>query len=790
MNSPQNSAPQLPPVPPHLAALADTLVAPVRETLQRFLGGRGKLVVKVHEDPTQAHFTFSPATCEYHVPQPWLAKYSQLQASGDLGGDYTQRSFRMSSLHEASHYRDLLLERELEGIGAMLETLRSIGKRGIKYGKDQIVPVGQNFHALYNCVDDVVVNREAQAYRESDMTDAQLAKWYKEILFREPVPQAGGPYDENGDWVGEGKGAFGAQMGPVVDYSKMERHKAFAYKVLRGNMVRDQQITLPQDAADSLLDADGREAPIRRAFGKAAAALEAKFQATSADPKTADRAAALKVETDFLVAQLKGLADQKGPAWKREVLPALTKCIHLARAHKSHLAESITPSQLAAMFTASDGSGDDHRLRIMPKVRYDAVKLALEPIHKAFILMDLLEQDLKQDKSKGKSGGPGEPGEGGKGDPHESPELDDKIKALEEAQKIAQEEKGQSDAKKAQQKTKEKLASVFDQSEFTDADLSLLAKVRESVRTTCDELADHIERQLRRMDPGEQDRREPSRRGRLDAKAAGKLIVRDPEGEEAAHWTAYTRNLVADAPQEKFKKIDFSLLLDISGSMGGYKGTGILNQVAMVLSDASKKIESKAQALTGDGTYEVPLHYLLYGNDIAYDLRGSPFEGRPHEAKVAKLIKEVQDQSGATADEAAWRKVAENVDEFLSKNPAYVEEVKSGKRRPVVVQIADSDVSEDGVEHLENLLREKYGPEVERGFWIKRVILGNFSEEIVDDRDGHMEELAKKGGRWAPEKLPDGRWRVRQVNVKSQDDILEQLKRVFDAFFDDVVTKA
>ena len=143
------------------------------------------------------------------------------------------------------------------------------------------------------------------------------------------------------------------------------------------------------------------------------------------------------------------------------------------------------------------------------------------------------------------------------------------------------------------------------------------------------------------------------------------------------------------------------------------------------------------------------------------------FEDLPSKVKFLKVYKVIQEISGWTDDRQWWAKVSQEIERFLKEDKQYYQEVKSWKRRPVVLQIADTDVTENWVKYVKSMLK-RLGLEPE-AISFKRLILWKYKERIF------------KSNEWWDKEVD---WKLikRQEFVWRKDEIVEKIKELFRNF--------
>ena len=78
---------------------------------------------------------------------------------------------------------------------AMIDILKEVNGEKVKFGNTRYIPIGEEMHAMVNCVDDIVVNREVEMSLQTGIKNAHLEGFYKYNLFADVIEQ------ENGDYI-------------------------------------------------------------------------------------------------------------------------------------------------------------------------------------------------------------------------------------------------------------------------------------------------------------------------------------------------------------------------------------------------------------------------------------------------------------------------------------------------------------------------------------------------------------------------------------------------------------
>jgi hypothetical protein len=140
-----------------------------------------------------------------------------------------------------------------------------------------------------------------------------------------------------------------------------------------------------------------------------------------------------------------------------------------------------------------------------------------------------------------------------------------------------------------------------------------------------------------------------------------------------------------------------------------------------------------------------------------------------------------------TNDTTAWQQIASEFDKKLWLNSEYVQEINEKKRKPIILQIADTDVSENWVEYLQKIfLKYLWDPNRVTTLPMKRIILWQELQQEISLEEYLEQKKNNNIWNWDPVFLPNGRVQLKQIGVKRKQDILAQIMSLFENFFDDI----
>ena len=230
--------------------------------------------------------------------------------------------------------------------------------------------------------------------------------------------------------------------------------------------------------------------------------------------------------------------------------------------------------------------------------------------------------------------------------------------------------------------------------------------------------------------------------------------------------------------------------------MNGFKGeNGLVNIIVTALTFALKNVERKAQALLQDSNYSIPVKYVIYTDSVVYSSTKEKDQSLPYDAELMKVNSIITGVDGGTNDVQWWMQISDCLIEDLKWKENYGEEIKKWERKPVVLQISDSDVTDYGL----SALRQQFSSdsdlrEILPSLLAKRVILGETIEKT------YSEEELRRSNLWSDEYIKDHNGNevikdgkklinVKEVWVRSHKDIIEQVSKIFKNFFTDIKKK-
>ncbi len=260
-------------------------------------------------------------------------------------------------------------------------------------------------------------------------------------------------------------------------------------------------------------------------------------------------------------------------------------------------------------------------------------------------------------------------------------------------------------------------------------------------------------------------------------------IASNPEATDIHTKSLYEKNEVTEALTDDYRKMDCIFAIDISGSMEMYKSNKMVHIIPTVLFIAMKHLEAHLRDWLEDPLYEIPVHFMLYGNGLPYSSFTSPYATDIDSVRMAEMNEQIRALSGGTNDATAWTQIAHEFNDKLTIDKIYTKEIQDGKRCPVILQIADSDVTEDGVDVLREVFSTHLGADkAQKNIAIKRVILGNIHTQTLSKEEYEARKSTWQLGNWDAKYLSNGTVQLKEISVKSKKEILGKIKELFSGF--------
>ena len=789
-----------------------------KNNLIAFLGIQYELKFIIQDYHT---FAFNPKTTEIIIPLNFLENFHQNLLQGSISNDkatftYTFDDLKFSIYHELSHFRDMIFEKDQRK--SMIDILSYVGNQKISYWSDKIIPIWEYMHTIVNCIDDIIVNTEVCMDIWASIDDAHLKWFYMYNLFADPIEQAWWEYTIY-KWrliyVWAGKWEYIINDSNNVDYSSYPRHTAFPYFLLRSFMVPDQHISLPPHVENILfLHESRKQRPTRKQSIKIMIENMTTYLTDlqkNWDSKVQERINKLLPEYSSIIEQLKETLTNKNT--ERRIQQAIQK----TNTTRNNIWSMINIIDIIKLFLASRGKNKEkHSLDVSPWLRYAIYKDIFLPIQKWFIIMDLLKedipeknQDFKKNETKDTSSEAGESanetkdtsseaGESanetkdtssevsGSAPTHVSPSTAEKIKFLEDLEEQDKKHEEEKIIKKYKDQTKYNLNWILAWSNISKEAIDIVNHISEKYKDWIEDLIRFFIKELEQIARITETTEHLVRKGKLDTDKLRDYIVQDPSLSDIDTWKIYSKPESIEKIDKEFKKIDLTLAIDISGSTETFRGKHwIINIVSTIIFITMKHLASHIWNLLEDPDYTIPVEFVLYWDDLPYSSYKSAYRDKWDMVQVANLNEQLISLSWWTNDITAWQKIAYEFDTFLKENTEYVEEIQDWKRKPIILQIADTDVTENGVEYLKERFLKYLDPNIVESLPIKRIIVGtNIEHTIPKEKINDYQR-----GNWDTEVLPNWNILVKQIGIRSKNEILSQIKNLFRWFFDDMHIK-
>ena len=387
----------------------------------------------------------------------------------------------------------------------------------------------------------------------------------------------------------------------------------------------------------------------------------------------------------------------------------------------------------------------------------------------------------------------------GSGNAHISPEIRDKLDFLEELDALAESERKKELEKKMKDVTKYNTEGLLSLGKIGEAWKQAAENILTRHKPSIEKLVEFFIKELHKLDTTFKTSEYESKKWRLNNKRVMKAITDDPFLSEIDTKRLYDRKDYIEHMEETLKNIDLTFAIDISGSTSSFRGVnGIMNIIPTILFATMKNLEQHIQNVTGNREYKIPVEFILYGDGTPYNSLDSDFHSEHDIVRIAEMNDALLRMDWGTNDITAWQKISAIFQERLQKDETYRKEILQGARRPIILQIADTDVSENGVEVLREALRDplENKSELIATLPIKRIVLGNVDiQEITQEeyeRRKQEHELRKMNGHldnWEPIFLSNGKVQMRQISILSEKQIIDQIQKLFENFFYDMTHK-
>ncbi len=806
---------------PTLSSEFKLFVKEYEADLYRFIGYEDTASFQLDE---KAHtFYFHPQKKLIGVPLQWFQDYLK-----DKNNPNHLMTAKIGLAHEFSHFRDMLREKISTGKGTMYEVLQKLSKKKILIGKGKFLPIGEKIHTFYNSIDDIIVNEEVMRFIPFGLTKKDFHKDYQENVFADYKKQKGGNYRltlQGMKAVEEGTGDHILNTTQAVDYSKFPNAKTLACFFLRNAMVGDQKILLSEGLTNILFSPSGKKLSRRKSFAQTYQFLEKSIAHAkeSNDPEIKKKYELLKSALQTQLLKLKGYDTNK--------LQTIQIIINKAWSEisQSYDTTKINPMMISLYdlvysLSLSKGKDRNHELCIMPALRYQIYEQVFEPLLETLILIDALqgeEQDWESENQEWKD----KDQEWNDKDQEwndKDQEWNDKDQEWEnESQKIPYSGKGtynrsleehmkeleeladyqhDQEIKKAldqQKKNAElKIASLTESYGVSETEVAFTNQVKKNFQEYTASILEILYKELETLDMQINTTKTASKKWKLIYNQFMDALPSSYLDGNFDQKNIYERTEFSEFLEKDFKKLLFYFVLDVSGSTERFRNAnGLMNGIMTSLTIALKNVEKKIQTLLADPSYSIPIKFVIYTDSVVYFSKKADTEPqKPYELELIKVNHLLNTISWGTNDVQWWKQISKCMVDDLQSSEGAVKEIEDWKMKPVVLQISDSDVTDYGLNELQNTLTTAFGEEVEKRLLPKRIILWETRET------NYTEEELKAKGIWSPEIIKDAHGKeiikdgkklinIKEIWVRSKSEIIKQIALIFQNFFADVQKK-
>ena len=815
---------------PTLASEFNLFVKEYEADLYKFIGYEDTANFQL--DKKINTFYFNPQKKLIGVPLQWFQDYLK-----DKNNPNHLMTAKIGLAHEFSHFRDMLREKISTGKGSMYEILQKLSKKKILIGNGKFLPIGEKIHTFYNCIDDIIINEEVMRFIPFGLTKKDFHKDYQEDAFADYKKQKGGNYrltPQGMKAVEEGTGDHILNTTQAVDYWKYPNAKALAYFFLRNAMVGDQKILLSEGLTSILFSPSGKKLSRRKSFEETYQFLEKSIAHAreSKDPEIKKKYELLKSALQTQLLKLKGYDNNK--------LQTIQTTINKARSEisQSYDTTKINPMMISLYdlvysLSLSKGKDTNHQLCIMPALRYQIYEQVFEPLLETLILIDALqweiqewqgktsaqnweseEQEWESEKQEWES-------EKQEWEGKEQEWNDEKQEWNDESQKIPYSGKGtynrnleehmkeleeladyqhDQETKKAldQQKKNAELqiASLTESYGVSEAEVAFTNQVKKNFQEYTASILEILYKELETLDMQINTTKTASKKWKLNYDQFMDALPSSYLDGNFDQKNIYERTEFSEFLEKDFKKLLFYFVLDVSGSTERFRNAnGLMNGIMTSLTIALKNVEKKIQTLLADPNYSIPIKFVIYTDSVVYFSKNADTEPqKPYELELIKVNHLLNTISWGTNDVQWWKQISKCMVDDLQSSEGAVKEIEDWKMKPVVLQISDSDVTDYGLQELQNTLTTAFGEEVEKRLLAKRIILWETRET------SYTEEELKAKGIWSPEIIKDVHGKeiikdgkklinIKEVWIRSKKEIIEQIALIFQNFFADVQRK-
>ena len=801
---------------PTLASEFNLFVKEYEADLYKFIGYED--TAKFQLDKKINTFYFNPQKKLIGAPLEWFQDYLK-----DKNNPNHLMTAKIGLAHEFSHFRDMLREKISTGKGSMYEVLQKLSKKKILIGNGKFLPIGEKIHTFYNCIDDIIINEEVMRFIPFGLTKKDFHKDYQEDAFADYKKQKGGNYlltPQGMKAVEEGTGDHILNTTQAVDYWKYPNAKALAYFFLRNAMVGDQKILLSEGLTNILFSPWGKKLSRRKSFEETYQFLEKSIAHAreSKDLKIKKKYELLKSALQTQLLKLKGYDTNK--------LQTIQTTINKARSEisQSYDTTKINPMMISLYdlvysLSLSKGKDTNHQLCIMPALRYQIYEQVFEPLLETLILIDALQWEIQE--WQGKTSAQNWESEeqeweseeqeweseeqeweskdqkipySGKGTYNRS--LEEHMKELEELADYQHDQETKKALDQQKKNAELQIASLTESYGVSEAEVAFTNQVKKNFQEYTASILEILYKELETLDMQINTTKTASKKWKLNYDQFMDALPSSYLDGNFDQKNIYERTEFSEFLEKDFKKLLFYFVLDVSGSTERFRNAnGLMNGIMTSLTIALKNVEKKIQTLLADPSYSIPIKFVIYTDSVVYFSKKADTEPqKPYELELIKVNHLLNTISWGTNDVQWWKQISKCMVDDLQSSEGAGKEIEDWKMKPVVLQISDSDVTDYGLNELQNTLTTAFGEEVEKRLLPKRIILWETRET------NYTEEELKAKGIWSPEIIKDAHGKeiikdgkklinIKEIWVRSKSEIIKQIALIFQNFFADVQKK-
>lgn len=727
-------------------------------------------------DAEENTFYFRPKDKVVWIPLDWFLRYIS-----DKDNPKHLSTAKIGLTHEFSRFRDMLREKISTGKSSMYDALKNLNSKKIPLADGKTLPIGEKIHTFYNCIDDIIINEEVMKFLPFELGKKDFQDDYQQDAFP----------DYNADGT--------LNTTDPVDYTKRPYHIALPYYFLRNGMVPDQEILLdPALRALFFSPQNGKKISWRKSYEQLLALLESTIHTAenTSDPKQQANYSQLKSALIAQKVKLKNLISnpQMQQALISQVWTKIGEYYDISKVNPMML----SLYDLIYSLAVSQGKEYNHQLCVMPSLRYRVYEKIFEPLLETLILLDALKGNLQKWTDKKRNWEKNWEKKrisplSGKGTYERS--LEEHIKELEniiDYQKLKELQEKLNEEKK---QTELKLSSLTEHFGISDADAHFTEQVKKNFSIYTTAILDILYKELAAIDVQLQTEYHASKKWKLNYDAFMDEFPTSFVDGDFSQKPIYERCEFTEALEQDFKKLLFYFVLDVSGSTEAFRwDDGLMNGIMTSLTIALKNVEKKIQMMLADPGYKIPVKFVIYTDKVVYSSTEQNLDDKPYEIELIKANKLLNTISWGTNDVQWWRQISQCLLSDLEWDEDYLMEIKKGERKSVVLQISDSDVTDYGLQYLKTHIEKAFWSDVVNNLMAKRIILwetinrtyteaelkrwGLRSDEYVKDHNG--QEIIKDGKKLIT---------VKEVGVRSKNEIIKQIAKIFENFFADIPIK-